>query len=148
MPDLSPSEILTAAAKLLRERATAIAPAAPATAQPWHVKDCAGQSETGGDCPCIVALTQYDDSSGFGVSTRYVADAETPGYARWIALMHPGVGLALADWLERAARSHDALVQAAHSVWPDDPEAADRHIAEETNRHALLLARQLLGGES
>lgn len=64
--------------------------------------------------------------------------------ASWIALMHPGVGIALAAWLEKAAKRHNALVKAAHSVWPDDPEARGKHIVDETDQQALVLARAVL----
>ncbi|GAA0704844.1 hypothetical protein GCM10010193_69820 [Kitasatospora atroaurantiaca] len=126
MPDLSPAETLTTAAKLLRERATAITAPDPGLDQPWHVEECA-DNETGG-CPCIVAYQQHDDSSGFGVTTRYVADAETPEFAQWIALMNPGVGLALADWLDVAAANAAAL------TWPN-----------QFIDSALAVARQILG---
>lgn len=65
--------------------------------------------------------------------------------AAWIALMHPGVGAALAEWLDYAARRHDALVQAAHQVWADDTAGRDKHITDETDQRALTVARALLG---
>jgi hypothetical protein len=47
--------------------------------------------------------------------------------AAWIALMHPGVGLALADWLD---------------------DAAEGDAQGEINPYTLAVARQFLGGES
>ncbi|WP_127468670.1 hypothetical protein [Streptomyces sp. B27] len=111
-----PADQLRAAAEKLREEAARAHRASPA---PWtvtdeHVVRCADGM--------VVA-----DRSG----TDHPAErADLP----YIALVHPGVGLALADWLERAA------VNAAVLTWPND-------VVE----GALAVARQLLGtteGES
>jgi hypothetical protein len=46
--------------------------------------------------------------------------------AAWIAAMHPGVGLALADWLDRAAHGWDSLTKAAAQVLdPHNPKHVD-----------------------
>jgi len=97
VPDHNPADTLTAAAKLLRSAINSIPPNSW-DERPWHVETCMGGRKD--DCPCIVAQGTH----GRGTPpVEYVADAETPEYARYIALMHPGVGLALADWLETAA---------------------------------------------
>jgi hypothetical protein len=127
MSDLSPSEILTAAANLLRERAAAV-PSEHWGARPWHVEKCANEEYD--DCPCIVAQGErkpYDEPQIPMI--QYVADAETPEHARYIALMHPGVGLAIAEVLEQAAEALEGA-----DVPEDEP--------------VVTLARQLLGGES
>jgi hypothetical protein len=51
--------------------------------------------------------------------------------ADYIAVMHPGVGLAVADWLEAEARR---LTATAHPGWQE-------HVAP----HALAVARAVLG---
>ena len=60
----------------------------------------------------------------------------------WIALMHPGVGLALADWLELEADLLEALPA-------DNAEAlktVPARLVLQSCRHALAVARQILGG--
>lgn len=67
-------------------------------------------------------------------------------HADYIAALHPGVAIALADWLEQAAKAADAAVIAARNVWgSDEPEARDQWIAEMADQHALAVARQILG---
>lgn len=124
MSDLSPSEILTAAAKLLRERAAATEPDVMALrGVAWHAEECDRDR-----CACIVAQgAQFP--ADYVQPGRYIADAETPELAAWIALMHPGVGLVLAGVLEQAAEALEGA-----DVPEDEP--------------VVMLARQLLGGES
>lgn len=106
----TPADELRAAAALLRERAT------NATPGPW--------SQTGiGDYGWTVssptgALVDTDDSD------QGRADAD------FIALMHPGVGAALADWLDAVAD------RARHNG--GDWVGADLH-------YALAVARQVNG---
>jgi hypothetical protein len=64
----------------------------------------------------------------------------------YAAAMQPAVGAALADLLEREARTHDAGVIAAGQVFADDPAGRDAWIAGQTNSEALAVARALLGG--
>lgn len=127
MSELSPSEILTAAAKLLRERAAATEPDVMALrGVAWHAEECDRDR-----CACIVAQgAQFP--ADYVQPGRYIADAETPELAAWIALMHPGVGLVLADWLD----SLTGIEFSEHGPMPDEMV------------HALAVARQLLGGES
>jgi hypothetical protein len=60
-------------------------------------------------------------------------------------LAHPSLAPALADWLEREARHHDASVQAAGQVFGGDETARDEWIREQTNGEALAVARAILG---
>jgi hypothetical protein len=58
-----------------------------------------------------------------------VAETQTPELAAYIAAMHPGVGAALADWLEHEA---DRLAASTHPDWQ-----------EAIGSHALAVARQI-----
>jgi hypothetical protein len=133
MPDPSPADLLGAAAKLLRDRATAV-PSDRWGHRPWHVEECSDPAM--GECPCIVAQGERAHwSEAQDPPMQYVADAETAEYATWIALMHPGVGLALADWLEAIVGEMTAA---------DGTEYAYEEYASWTA--ALTVARQILGG--
>jgi hypothetical protein len=114
----APAALLRRAATVLRERAQAVPSRWPG--RPWHVEECA--SEEDGGCPCIVAQGKraaWDQAQDPPI--QYVADAETPEHAAWIATVHPGVGLALADLLEHAAARLD------HSTHPDWQELVAPH---------------------
>ena len=109
MPDQTPAtELLAAAARLryvLHEDGMS-----ERIRRPWVVP-------TGGTYGRVVAPGQEVP----------VTQACWGGVAEYVATMHPGVGLALADWLESAARD-------AEQIGPDP--------------FAVALARQLLGGAS
>ena len=66
--------------------------------------------------------------------------------AAWIALMHPGVGEALAAWLEKAAHAHQATLIAAGQTWASvtDPRAV-AFVEHMTDRQALAVADEILG---
>jgi hypothetical protein len=99
---------LAAAAQKLR----ALAMGAPANNQPWrYAKGLPSDS--------------VRTASGWEV-----AYGDTPGDLRYIAAVHPGVGLLLADWLA----SWDGADISEHAAMPDDL------------RHALLIARALNAG--
>ncbi|MFJ8852315.1 zinc ribbon domain-containing protein [Streptomyces sp. NPDC102437] len=68
-------------------------------------------------------------------------------HADYIALMGPGLGLALADWLNAAAKFYNASVTAAANVWPETRDIAERDawVAKHADGHALAVARQILG---
>jgi hypothetical protein len=89
MPDLTPAAELRAAAERLRQAATA------ATPGPWHVTVCGPN----------------DDDAYVVSPSRPVVIAEEPAGAggqrdaAFIAAMHPGVALALAEWLEQTVRA-------------------------------------------
>jgi hypothetical protein len=110
----TPADELRTAAEKIRRLSKAIdAPGLPD--QSWHTEACA--SEERGDCPCIVAQGSYEAGPyGTPQPMYYVADAETPECAAYIAAMHPGVGVALADWLDNTATS---LAANAHPGWQD-----------------------------
>ena len=61
----------------------------------------------------------------------------------------PLAGLAdpVADWLDQAAKHHDATVIGAASVWRRDHEAEERDawVAKQTDHAALAVARRVLG---
>ncbi|MFC8447600.1 hypothetical protein [Kitasatospora sp. NPDC057223] len=112
MPDRTPAETLTAAAAKLRATATAdyVQPG------PWIVHQANG----------FLRVDNDRDTTREAWTVKSGADLaeEARGTAEYIALMHPGVGLALADWLDSAAVG-------AELIGPD--------------RHALAVARLLLG---
>ena len=111
MTNQTPADELRAAAEKLRALADA------ATPGPWE--------QTGiGDYGWTVTtpgthVAETDDSD------RGRADAD------WIAAMHPGVGLALADWLDLAATEYDP--------------AADVQETDRSHDAALAVARAVLG---
>jgi hypothetical protein len=145
MPDQTPAQTLRDAATRLREAATA------ATLGPWRTHDT--HLNQGGHTATV--LTARDDLN----KTELVAWMPTWSHEPWTdggnawnnaaygALMHPGVGLALADWLDKAAKHQSATEEAAHRVWAnsDDTEARDRWIANMSEQHALAVARAVLG---
>jgi hypothetical protein len=76
---------------------------------PWAVEEC---SDTDGmeSCACIVSQgipKPFDQPQIPAI--QYVADAENPDYARYIALMHPGLAIVLADWLETEGNQRAAV---------------------------------------
>lgn len=96
---------------------------------PWRVEDC---EERG--CPCIVAQGEAKSfKDAFRI--RYIADAETPEYGAFIALMDPKVARATANWLRVEA-----------STWNGD----EVHYSCKTDtcsyESALELAVAILGG--
>lgn len=96
---MTSAELLLAAAERLRN-ATSPLMAGHRGLVPWHTEQCANiHHEDVQECACIVA--QGDSGR---LRTMYIASAETPALASYIALMHPGVGVALADWLEDTAK--------------------------------------------
>ncbi|PBC71540.1 hypothetical protein BX265_6150 [Streptomyces sp. TLI_235] len=98
-PD-SPADTLRAAAQRIREHITALEMPDTVRGVPWHIEEC---SDRDGGCPCMIAHGHIPSSSGEDFPVYYVADALNPELARWIALMHPGVGELIAAWLESTA---------------------------------------------
>lgn len=125
-----PADRLHAAATKLRTMMAAIQ--APLPEQTWHTEPCADEAR--GDCRCIVAQGRYAEGAAPPVPVFYVADAETPELAAWIALMGPVVGEALAAWLD---------IEAAR--W--DPEA-DIQAWDASHERALAVAVAILGPEA
>lgn len=105
---MTPAETLRAAAKLMRERAEAVP-------QNW----------------CLVRSQIIAVGTGRLAGTDVIGDCQVPARAAYVASMHPGVALAVADWLELAAGLDDA------TVFP----AGD----EVFTRRALAVARAYLG---
>jgi hypothetical protein len=105
---------LRKAAETLRERATA-ASKAPWSPEPLY--DLSVWSEANDDCQIVSVGTSgsHDD-------------------LRYIATMHPGVGLALADWLDTRAELHELT--------------ARLEVPNLDNCPGLALARLINGGAS
>ncbi|MFB6776534.1 hypothetical protein ACFCX0_03675 [Streptomyces sp. NPDC056352] len=125
MTDTTPAAELRAAAEKLRSLAAEASPA-PWTVNQWGNVETAGYEEVAEVWPL---------QSGPQVNAAY------------IAAMHPAVGLVLADWLDAAAKSYDALVIGAASVWrrSDEVEERDAWVAKQTDQYALAVARQING---
>jgi hypothetical protein len=127
---VTPADEIAAAAQTVR-KLTAVLPANDWGNRPWHAEECS-DTDTMDNCPCIVAQGEYREFDQPQVPLiQYVADAEAPEFAAYIAAMHPGVGAALAGWLEITATS---LTASTHPDWQDCV-AAD----------ALAVARAILG---
>jgi len=128
----TPADELRTAADTLRKLTGAL-PANDWGNRPWHAEEC-NDTDDMSSCPCIVAQGEYREFDQPQIPLiQYVADAETPEFAAYIAAMHPGVGLALADWLELFANTEF------------DPAAT----VQETDRShecALTVARAINGG--
>jgi hypothetical protein len=121
---VNPADELRTAADRLRKLTAAIhAPDLPH--QAWHTEECADDEQ--GNCPCIVAQGQHGDWDAPPTPLYYVADAETPEVAAYIAAMGPNVGTLLADWLA----SWDGVDFDEHASMPDDLQ------------RALAIARQI-----
>ncbi|MFD3999904.1 ParB N-terminal domain-containing protein [Streptomyces rubiginosohelvolus] len=107
-----PADQLRAAAKKLRAAATGL-DSAPGISSTWEAD----------------GTTVWQGRFPNGEFAYLVADAETRECAELIALMHPGVGSAVARWLE----SWSGVDLSEHGPMPEDAQ------------HALAVARQLLG---
>ncbi|MFF5773875.1 hypothetical protein ACFY8V_32740 [Streptomyces californicus] len=148
MPDTSPTpaDQLRAAADLLRAASTAAADHSGSSV--WqstrHFPD-----QPDSDFTTLTAGPGRPLHKGGG-GGRGVAPYMHAPVSEYAALMGPGVGLALAAWLERAAVEYDATVRGAAGVWSESGEERERDawVERQTNRHALAVARQLLGTTS
>lgn len=123
----TPATELRAAAEKLRKLVASIeAPDLPD--QSWHTEECADDER--GNCPCIVAQGTLSLEQG-SVPMFYVADAETPECAAYIAAMGPPVALAMADWfIDEARRISRASSTAGQEI---------------VGRRALAVARAING---
>lgn len=116
----TPAALLTTAAQRLREAATADY----VTPGPWYVHEAYGFLRVDND---------RDKTRGaWTVKTGADLAEENRGIAEYIALMHPGVALALADWLEHFAKTQF------------DPEASVQ-VTDQSHEMALAVAWQILG---
>lgn len=133
----SPSSELRAAADKLRSLVNAL-PVNKWGNRPWHAEEC---SDTDGfdSCLCIVAQGEYRKwDKPQDPPVQYVADAETVEHAAYIAAMHPGVGAAVATWLDRKAHIAAEVEQFLGDEFQDGALDHDVH-------DALAVARQILG---
>lgn len=120
-------ELRTAAEKI--RKLAADLPANGWGNRPWHVEECSDTDDMS-PCPCIVAQGEYRDfDQPQEPMIQYVADAETIEHGAYIAAMHPGVGTALAAWLE----SWTGIDLYEAGSLPEDA------------RHALAVARTING---
>lgn len=129
---MTPAEELHAAATLLRDRLVSAA-----TDGPWHVIEYE---------PMI--RDTYNFEAGLG-TTPDEPDIAGHGYegggfdricdARYVAAMHPGVGAALADWLDAAA----AHVRASYVCC----DSGAHRCYESAAPQALAVARAILGSK-
>lgn len=135
---------LRAAANLIRERAQA-ADGANWPGRPWAIEACA--QPQGDGCACIVYQGEYQPLEQPQVpAIDYICDAETPERATHIAALHPGVALALADWLDETADQ----IEHAHKAWAESDYVTDLYggadAHTETQFSAVLaVARAYLG---
>lgn len=135
---MTPAETLTAAATKLRAAATAATPS-PWSWDRWHSSTCPPDCN---DPACFLLLVgsphgmvgsaDVDRPEVFAVE-RSVQDGGEAD-AAYIALMHPGVGLPIADWLDATAKE---MTNA------DGTEYAHSEYASWTA--ALAVARAILG---
>lgn len=118
---MTPAEELRAAAAKLRGLTTALGDCRG----PWYVVNREQrpypQRIDNIGVPYVVASTTTDPS-------------HPPTMADYIATMHPGVGTALADWLELFANTQF------------DPEATIQE-TDRSHEYALAVARAILGGQ-
>ena len=127
------ADLLRQAAKVLRERAEA------ATSGPWrwdqYRDDLPYLVGRGGDPATYAYDTEVIEANHAGQcgcrSACYLGLEVAHADRDYIATMHPGVGLALADWLDIAARRLDEGLG-----YPGDYE------------RPLTIARLILGGAS
>lgn len=132
----TPADLLRAAAELLRQTATT------AGGKPWAA-DHFPEGTIVRPAANTHSLFRLAAHGNRAAGTPCV----TPQVGAHMALMHPGVGLALAAWLDRAAVEYDATVRGAAGVWSESGEERERDawVERQTNPHALAVARQLLG---
>ena len=122
------AELLRKAATILRERAEA------ATPGPWGCTSERRPRYIKTASPIVVDEADWGPDVGDQFQVVTASDSRAWRYAdvAYIATMHPGVGLALADWLDLAAR---------HAQLRED-DGAPPHAA---HTRALTLARLIVG---
>lgn len=129
MPDQTPAEQLHAAAGALQD------------------PDADACQQSGCGCPDELHRTDADGLTWCKdcMDQHPYSPARAAQVPQW--LRQP-----LADWLETAARRHDAAEATARRVWTcqdaGDIEDRDRWIASQADHPALAVARTLLGGPS
>lgn len=125
------ADTLRRAASLMRERADGASPG------PWAHID---------EAPCGTPIAYSHVKAGdWLVADCGTADDMAAWNAPHIASWHPGVALAVADWLDREADGQD-LVDSVERVSVEiDGEV---EVVHSTYPEALAVARAYLGGES
>lgn len=111
---MSDADLLRRAASRLLEAAYAADTSAHTFwTDPWKAEDCIQEyPESPKPCPCIVSQGDLDRGA-----VQYIADAETPEYATWIAMMSTQLAEPLAKMLEERADAWDSLKDAVDRVW-------------------------------
>ena len=143
MTDQTPAQELRTAAEKLRQAAAAADETNPA---PWTaVKPT---STPGSIRAFVFDAASGRIASGSSMGGRAGAPWLSESTAAYLILVHPGLGAALSDWLDREARAHEATVEAAARVFHDDPASRDAWVTEQANGEALAVARAILGGTS
>jgi hypothetical protein len=118
----------------LRQAAATLRERAEATTHPghgWRLADLAGANEVWADR----GPAGFDAFMVATTATRLNPNPGTRGHsdAAYIATVHPGVGLALADWLDATADEIE------RREWP-------RSRTSGTQDRALAVARLIIGG--
>ncbi|WP_319052650.1 hypothetical protein [Streptomyces europaeiscabiei] len=123
-PQPTPADELRTAADKIRKLVAAI-PNEDWGDRPWHAEEC---SDTELDsCPCIVAQgerREFDQPQDPPI--QYVADAEDPDFAAYIAAMGPPVARSLAAIFDAWARIGDLDPDLLHRVGGPETLAAAR----------------------
>jgi hypothetical protein len=107
--------------------------------RPWHTEECSDTDDMS-PCPCIVAQGERREFDQPQIPPiQYIADAETPELAAYIAAMGPVLGRAVADLME--AVSYDPDDSALDDPGSDRHDACDRTVCAPAA--ALAVARAL-----
>ena len=125
------AELLRQAATILRERAEA------ATPGPWEAN--MHSPDMGGRHGWDLRGPRNLGPLGAVVSARMLS-----GNAHYIATMHPGVGLALAKWLDDVAAGWPWDDDGEGGIWDD---GMPMRLDESQDSHALALARLIVGAD-
>ncbi len=132
----TPANELRQAADKLRRICTAAAPG------PWTIAEVPPYTD-----PLLMSRYEEtpDDEDVLIVGTVDL----TPEDRAAVQLLHPGVGAALADWLEETAKHYDAAVTTARHIWGDEGEEKARAWLTtghgRVGKEALAVARQING---
>lgn len=141
------ADLLRRAASHLREAACAADMSAHTFwPDPWKVEASISVSGRG---DLLDIVSQGDVERG---AVQYIADAETPQYATWIAMMSTQLAEPLALILEEAASRMDTFEEVLLKVWGTSPTQQEKdQMAEFLNEskpsHAIAIARVILGEE-
>ena len=138
----SPAVVLRQAAARVRETGTACEPSVISLrGVPWHTEVYAVDLSARAVAQSAPSM---DERARFG---RYIAEAESPELAAWIALMHTGLAEPLAAWLEETADLHEQNTLPGHAniIPPGCQWCADEDWPCADTRRALAVAHIILG---